>query len=116
MQKLSKVNCQYGAPMGRVEKHLEGNVGPVKFHLQTLQLDSGGYDEGGAYWGLRMPRPYTYAGGATVQRRMTLYWYWWIGNKANDRPPIIQGFLDAWDREDAKYQIRERYNEATFYN
>ena len=42
-----EVSSKYGAPMGRVGKHgLEGKV-----TLSNVVIDSGGYDEGGAYWG-----------------------------------------------------------------
>ena len=47
---LSKVNGKYGAPMGRRSDHIDG-----KCHLQKITLDSGGYDSGGAYWGLGEP-------------------------------------------------------------
>ncbi len=45
---LEKVNCTYGAPMGRSES---GNYEGDKIHLVRIYLDSGGYDHGGAYWG-----------------------------------------------------------------
>lgn len=48
--KLADVSSRYGAPMGRVggaALQPEGLVTVVK-----VTLDSGGYDEGGAYWGL----------------------------------------------------------------
>lgn len=49
--KPSKVDCKYGAPLGR---HEYGHVSyPAK--LSQLYLDSGGYDSGGAYWGLGKP-------------------------------------------------------------
>lgn len=48
--KLSKMNGKYGAPMGRHNSHIQG-----KCHLQKIPLDSGGYDQGGAYWGLGEP-------------------------------------------------------------
>lgn len=43
----NKVSCKYGAPMGRSES----NLGSGKVHLQKVNLNSGGYDRGGAYWG-----------------------------------------------------------------
>lgn len=49
----SKVSCKYGAPMGR------GGDAPLnaaqRIHLQRVKLDSGGYDRGGAYWGVGEP-------------------------------------------------------------
>ncbi len=44
------VNSTYGAPMGRHERPLGF---PVR--LFKVRLDSGGYDDGGAYWGCGEP-------------------------------------------------------------
>lgn len=48
---IDNVNCQYGAPMGR------SNVGTdkptnTKIYNCKVPLNNGGYDKGGAYWGL----------------------------------------------------------------
>ena len=46
-----RVDCRYGAPMGRASGGmLEGRVS-----LRRVRLDSGGYDKGGAYWGHGQP-------------------------------------------------------------
>ena len=47
--KMSKVFCKYGAPYGKVES--EPKTMSPKLHLARMHLDSGGYDNGGAYWG-----------------------------------------------------------------
>lgn len=49
---LHKVNCKYGAPMGRRSdpKNIEPTDRKI-FDCQVI-LDSGGYDKGGAYWGI----------------------------------------------------------------
>lgn len=48
------VSCKYGAPMGRssfgTPDHAEG-----KIRVFRVNLDSGGYDDGGAYWGTGQP-------------------------------------------------------------
>ncbi len=50
MRQASQVSCKYGAPMGRSS---HGAVVPGrKVRLIQLNIDSGGYDDGGAYWGL----------------------------------------------------------------
>lgn len=51
MVKMPDVNCRYGAPMGRPSIHCI-QESPMKFSLQWVRLDSGGYDNGGAYWGI----------------------------------------------------------------
>lgn len=49
-----RVNARYGAPMGRPNGHVDPDAtGP--FALQRVPIDSGGYDRGGAYWGLGEP-------------------------------------------------------------
>ena len=48
------VNCERGAPMGRTTfgtpEHAEN-----KIRVFQVNIDSGGYDDGGAYWGLGKP-------------------------------------------------------------
>lgn len=46
----SKAYSQYGASMGRPRTALDGSS-RRKCRLFRLPLDSGGYDQGGAYWG-----------------------------------------------------------------
>jgi hypothetical protein len=44
------VSGKFGAPMGRMSRPLDHDG---TWRAQALDLDEGGYDEGGAYWGLR---------------------------------------------------------------
>jgi hypothetical protein len=53
MKTLTKLNCQYGAPMGRVSRILDIDAGRV--YLSRVYLNSGGYDADGAYWGIGAP-------------------------------------------------------------
>lgn len=87
------VNARYGAPMGRMSR-TQGDPGTDAhpMSLRRVRLDSGGYDPGGAYWGLGPP----------------LYW---CGNDDLD----VDMFLRARDREDAKAKVREEYPDARFY-
>lgn len=50
-QQFSEVNSTYGAPMGRREYRNPGDLAPRTVRLFRVRLDSGGYDDGGAYWG-----------------------------------------------------------------
>jgi hypothetical protein len=52
-QQFETVNCRYGAPLGRWTDHRAEPAGPIR--LFKVRLDSGGYDDGGAYWGLGGP-------------------------------------------------------------
>lgn len=48
------VNATYGAPMGRPSRfNLDTDAGPL--YLRRVPINSGGYDRGGAYWGLGAP-------------------------------------------------------------
>lgn len=49
------VSSRYGAPMGRHTgpNYLETCEG--KLSLRRIRINSGGYDSGGAYWGLGEP-------------------------------------------------------------
>lgn len=49
MSQFPKVNTQWGAPMGRSESPL--GEGERSISVFRVKLDSGGYDDGGAYWG-----------------------------------------------------------------
>lgn len=51
-KKMENVSSKYGAPMGRRDY---GNTPENGIRLFRVYLDAGGYDNGGAYWGLGMP-------------------------------------------------------------
>lgn len=101
MPKLEKLSCKYGAPFGRPDlPHVYGEFGAIpdatyKFHLQKVKLDSGGYDSGGAYWGLR-------------NRGETLYW-------AVNENETVQRFFDAKSRDDAKRFLRQEFPNCRFF-
>ena len=50
MSQMPEVDCKHGAPMGRLHGIAKLPTGKVR--LFRVKLDSGGYDDGGAYWGL----------------------------------------------------------------
>lgn len=86
----SKVRSQYGAPLGRAGTSGDTDE-PYSFYLRKLPINSGGYDAGGAYWGLGQ----------------TLYHY-------QSRDGDCEGFLRAADREAAKRAILADYPLAVF--
>ncbi len=51
VKQFDNVDCSRGAPMGRAEWP-EPPTKPKSVRLFRVRLDSGGYDDGGAYWGL----------------------------------------------------------------
>ncbi len=51
MPQFPKVNSTYGAPMGRREY----GTPETPARLFKVNLDSGAYDDGGAYWGHDIP-------------------------------------------------------------
>lgn len=53
-KQLENVDSKYGAPMGRPNSPGDHDA-PLKFRLFRVNVDSGGYDDGGAYWGQGAP-------------------------------------------------------------
>ena len=49
---IKPVSGKYGAPMGRYTGPDFLDVDAGRIYLREIRLDSGGYDAGGAYWGL----------------------------------------------------------------
>lgn len=97
------VSGKYGAPMGRTTSNtytdkqgrtfeitVDENAKP--FRLVRCPLDSGGYDRGGAYWGL----------GAGL--------YYFEGPLTD-----ICGFVRGRTREIAKNEVRKIHPKARFY-
>jgi hypothetical protein len=66
-----------------------------KLHLQRMRIDSGGYDEGGAYWGTACERGVMYV----------------AFNDAGD----VDVYVRARNRDDAKRQVLDRLPRARFY-
>lgn len=85
------VNCRHGAPMGRHTgpDYLETGAGPLR--LVRVPLNRGGYDRGGAYWGL----------GQAL---------WYVEDVDGNGQ-----FLRAKSREAAKQSIRLDWPDARFY-
>lgn len=48
-----RVSGKYGAPMGRAGRGMISCDDTQHYRARKIPLDSGGYDKGGAYWGLR---------------------------------------------------------------
>jgi hypothetical protein len=91
MAQMSKVNCKFGAPMGR--HTLKGEPEKqYKFHLYNVRLDSGGYDDGGAYWG--------------IGQRL-----YCLESACGD----VTQYMRADDRKDAKEQSKAMYPKARFF-
>lgn len=60
---MPTVSTRYGAPMGRRDDVLDFSE-PNSINLFEVKLDSGGYDNGGAYWGRGDPLFVARQGGA----------------------------------------------------
>jgi len=92
--KLPKAFSSRGADMGRAPKTGPADL-PYKFRLARVPIDAGGYDQGGAYWGLGAPL------------------YWACDESTHSAP--VEMFLRAGDRDAVKAKIRESYPAARFY-
>lgn len=53
-KQFADVSARYGAPMGRASAP-DLDATPRTVRLFRVNLDSGGYDDGGAYWGIGDP-------------------------------------------------------------
>jgi hypothetical protein len=98
--KLSNACSRYGADMGRREYRLTDPNTRVRLHVARVRLDSGGYDSGGAYWGMGAPLYRVWSDDAV---------------ETPTGPESVDYFLRAWDREEAKEHARVKYPQATFY-
>lgn len=94
---------KYGAPMGRPSSNtytdkkgrtfeITATPDAKPFTLLRIRLNNGGYDRGGAYWGLGDP----------------LYYY---------EGPLsdISGYVRGATREKAKAEVRKLHQHARFY-
>jgi len=82
-----------GASLGRSPRHSQETQQKRKFHLVVVRLDSGGYDSGGAYWGVCSNR---------------LYHAYSIDGE-------IDFFFRSESREQAKRDVRMNYPSASFF-
>lgn len=57
-RQFNDVSSARGAPMGR--RTYMGQAGPRSISLFKVRLDHGGYDDGGAYWGINSRGTYLY--------------------------------------------------------
>lgn len=95
------VSCNYGAPMGRASDHLYALIvdkTDSPFTLRRMPINSGGYDRGGAYWGLGAP-----------------LWWWSVTITEGDTVDECSGFFRARTRDAAKAHIRELHPNARFF-
>jgi hypothetical protein len=90
--KLPKVDCKYGAPMGRVSRCTD-HLYAGKLHLRQMHLNQG-YDNGGAYWGMPSDMWRAWADGAEEEQVM---------------------YTRAQTREEAKMVVGAVFPHARFY-
>lgn len=91
---LSEVSCRYGAPMGRRNIREVDPGCAVQFHLRRVPFVDSCYDRGGAYWG----------GPANL----------WRAYHCSEEG-VVEIFVRARSREEAKEQVKEDYMYAVFY-
>lgn len=94
MSQFPKVNCKYGAPMGRSEY----GTPESKAKLFKVVL-SQGYDDGGAYWGMRKRGESLYCLQSFAE---------WQEDTQTDSEPSLH-FYDAVNRRDAYLQALDDF-------
>ncbi len=108
--RLSEASSYRGASMGRVSVIPQRPGDPMRFHLLRVNLDSGGYDAGGAYWGFGKPLYRAVSSEAGP-----------VGVKAFGDITALSGlrhaevFTRADSRAEAKELIRDMVPGALFY-
>lgn len=92
------ISGRYGAPLGRPNRtdRRDMPAGP-KFSLVRIRLNSGGYDSGGAYWGVGKPLYYAAA------------------SRDDTGALIADRYLRAASREIARATICAEFPDARFY-
>ncbi len=95
---LRSVGGPYGAPMGRRDSLPDDADEPVRLSLVRLVMVDGAYDTGGAYWG-----GWTPSGGGMYRA---------VGNASET---VVELFVRARTRDEAKAVIRQKLPAATFY-
>lgn len=94
---LCDVSSARGAPMGRIHT-VEDRNEAIKFRLYRMRIDSGGYDEGGAYWG---------TGNERIGHMYHAY-----GDGPENSGEV---FVRAKDRNEAKTKVKEYFPNAKFF-
>lgn len=93
--RLSNGCSRYGADMGRRNHPAEDASESLKFRVYQMTIDSGGYDNGGAYWGCGEPMFRAIAEDSDGE--------------------LVEHFMRARNRDAAKAEISARYTSARFY-
>lgn len=89
----TKAYDRRGSSMGRCNNISEPDY-PVKFYLQRVLIDRGGYDPGGAYWGIGEPLYVAFGDGEEEQQEF---------------------FTRAKSREEAEEKVRKYFKNAKFW-
>lgn len=85
-RQFSKVDSQHGAPMGRASYGSLPECFPRSVRLFRVNIDSQGYDDGGAYWGIGQPL--------------------WCAIGEHDAGCQSRAFVRAWSREEALVELK----------
>lgn len=110
-------SSRYGAPMGRASRCLDTETDQL-FHLRRVSIDSGGYDQGDAYWGHGAPiyEAFSVDGSEFMTLRLDPAERSALAAKmrANGDDPLEFG--SAWlDRRTAKAQVWDIYPNARLF-
>jgi hypothetical protein len=106
---IVKLDTKYGAPMGRASSEPDETGWHQKYkgklYLKEVPLDEGGYDAGGAYWGIGEQLYVAYS-----PRNEDVVRFWGPCLRA------VQVFVQAKDRDAAKAEVLESVPNAVFYS
>lgn len=97
-RQLSEASSPTGAAMGRLTILPRDPKARAVFYLSRVRLDTGGYDQGGAYWGI----------GDPLYRALS-------AEDIGENDEHVELFVRASSRDYAKDAIKARVPGATFY-
>lgn len=107
-----------GAKHGRPDQFPQDRNAPIKLRMERLQWVDGDYDQGGAYWG-RNGVNHVYCAWVVPVREPgfteLLTGVRGLDGLEPDCLPLVQVFVRAMNRKDAKALVRETLPKATFY-
>jgi len=91
-----------GAKMGRPNRLPQDVTAPIKLRMERLKWVDQDYDQGGAYFG----------GGNGDY----IYCAWCVPQTPSHPLPLVQVFVRAISRKDAKSLVRAKLPKARFFN
>lgn len=103
--RLSHVGSHRGAPMGRRDHNIDRTAVP-QLVVHICPLDEGGYDEGGAYWGVRQQGVFLWR---AVDEEMGVELYFDASSRASALKIVLDSYPNAVVLETPRQRWAEEF-------